>query len=116
MTWGINLGLTCQHLCKAYPTRNGMITALEDLTFNIRNQEFVCIVGPSRCGKTALLKLIAGLLRPTSGQITFHSGLFGNQQKTARVFQEHGLFPWMTVLDSVGFGLETEGIRHEENQ
>jgi NitT/TauT family transport system ATP-binding protein len=106
----------CQHLYKAYPTRNGLVSALEDVTFSVKDHEFVCIVGPSGCGKTTLLKLIAGLLEPTSGQITFHSGLSGNQQRTALVFQEHGLFPWMTVLDNVGFGLETKGINRKERQ
>jgi NitT/TauT family transport system ATP-binding protein len=108
--------LECQYLYKAYPTRNGLVSALENVTFSVKDQEFVCIVGPSGCGKTTLLKLIAGLLEPTSGQITFHSGLSGNQQRTALVFQEHGLFPWMTVLDNVGFGLETKGISRKERQ
>jgi NitT/TauT family transport system ATP-binding protein len=106
----------CQHLYKAYPTRNGLVSALEDVTFGVKDQEFVCIVGPSGCGKTTILKLIAGLLKPTSGQIAFHSDLFHNQQKTALVFQEHGLFPWMTVLDNVGFGLETRGMSRKERR
>src|SRR4030042_2684733 len=99
-------GLTCQHLCKTYPTRNGPILALEDVTFRAKGQEFICIVGPSGCGKTTLLKLIAGLLEPSSGQITFDLGLSDIQPRSALVFQEHGLFPWMTVLDNVCFGLE----------
>jgi len=111
-----NLGVTCQHLWKTYQTRNGPITALEDVTFSVKEQEFVCIVGTSGCGKTTLLKLIAGLLEPTSGQIIFHSSLTGNQQQTALVFQEHGLFPWMTVLDNVGFGLEMTGMSRKERQ
>jgi len=111
-----NLGLTCQHLCKNYPTRNGLITALEDVTFSVNDHEFVSVVGPSGCGKTTLLKLIAGLLKPTSGQIIFNLDLPRHQQRTALVFQEHGLFPWMTVLDNVGFGLETKGIGQKERR
>jgi NitT/TauT family transport system ATP-binding protein len=110
MIGGSNLGLTCQHLCKTYPTRNGLITALDDITFSVKEHEFVSIVGPSGCGKTTLLKLIAGLSKPTSGQIIFNSGLSRHQQRTALVFQEHGLFPWMTVLDNVAFGLEMYGM------
>lgn len=106
----------CQHLYKAYPTQKGSISALEDISFNVRDQEFVCVVGPSGCGKTTLLKLIAGLLYPTSGQIIFHSNLSDHQQRTALVFQEHGLFPWMTVLENVSFGLETKGMSREERK
>ncbi len=116
MTLGINLGLTCQHLCKTYPTRNGMITALEDLTFSVQDQEFVCMVGPSGCGKTTLLKLIAGLLKPTSGQITFFGDSPHDRPRSALVFQEHGLFPWMTVLDNVAFGLEMRGIGRRDRR
>lgn len=108
------IAFECQHLFKAYPTRNGPVSALEDVTFSVQDQEFVCIIGPSGCGKTTILKLIAGLLKPTSGQIAFHSALCGNQQNTSLVFQEHGLFPWMTVLDNVGFGLEMKGMSRKE--
>jgi len=114
MTWVSNLGLTCQHLCKTYPTRTGLITALEDITFSAKEHEFVCIVGPSGCGKTTLLKLIAGLLESTSGQIIFVGASTNSQPRSALVFQEHGLFPWMTVLDNVAFGLEMRGKEKKE--
>lgn len=88
--------------------------ALEDVSFSVREQEFVCIVGPSGCGKTTLLKLIAGLLEPTSGRIVFSAEQADDQLQSALVFQEHGLFPWMTVLDNVAFGLEMRGVGREE--
>lgn len=116
MTGRSHLGLTCQHLCKTFPTRNGPITALENITFSAKEHEFVSIVGPSGCGKTTLLKLIAGLSKPTSGQIIFNSVFSRHQQRTALVFQEHGLFPWMTVLDNVAFGLEMRGIPARERR
>jgi NitT/TauT family transport system ATP-binding protein len=100
----------CQHLCKAYPTRNGIVPALADVSFRVGEQEFVCIVGPSGCGKTTLLKLIAGLLEPTAGQVIFHAASADDRPRTALVFQEHGLFPWMTVLDNVAFGLEMSAV------
>lgn len=108
------VGFKCQHVCKAYQTRNGAVVALEDVTFGVSEQEFVCIVGPSGCGKTTLLKLIAGLLEPTSGEIAFGSESRDGQLRTALVFQEHGLFPWMSVLDNVAFGLEMQGMRRRE--
>jgi ABC-type nitrate/sulfonate/bicarbonate transport system ATPase subunit len=106
----------CRHLGKVFQTRNGSISALEDVNFHVRDKEFVCIVGPSGCGKTTLLKLIAALLKPSSGQILFYSDPPDHQQRTALMFQEHGLFPWMTVLDNVAFGLEMRGKVKKERQ
>ncbi|MDW8270373.1 MAG: ABC transporter ATP-binding protein, partial [Anaerolineae bacterium] len=68
-------------------------------------RSFVCIVGPSGCGKSTLLRLIAGLLPPTSGCVCFDREASQDKPRTALVFQEHGLFPWMTVLDNVAFAL-----------
>ena len=104
----------CRQLRKLFQTRNGPISALEDINFHVRDKEFVCIVGPSGCGKTTLLKLIAGLLKSTSGQIIFVGASTNSQPQSALVFQEHGLFPWMTVLDNVAFGLEMHGVGREE--
>jgi NitT/TauT family transport system ATP-binding protein len=104
----------CQNLSKRFPTRNGPVPALEDVTFEASEQEFVCLVGPSGCGKTTLLKLIAGLLQPTSGRITFDAEPPKGRHRNAMVFQEHGLFPWMTVLENVAFGLEMQGVGRQE--
>ncbi|HEY5568180.1 MAG TPA: ABC transporter ATP-binding protein [Gammaproteobacteria bacterium] len=101
------------HIHLSYPTRNGSVVALEDISFEIRAQEFVCIVGPSGCGKTTLLKIVAGLLKPTSGRIVFNSTAANGRPRNALVFQEHGLFPWMSVLDNVGLGLEMRGVRRK---
>jgi NitT/TauT family transport system ATP-binding protein len=102
-----------EHLTKVYPTSNGGICALEDVTFSVGAEEFVCIVGPSGCGKTTLLKILAGLVAPTSGTLEFAGGV-SDQPRAALVFQDHGLFPWMTVLDNVAFGLEMRGVSRRE--
>jgi NitT/TauT family transport system ATP-binding protein len=114
MTGPNAIGFECQQLGKAYETRNGVVAALEDTTFGVGEREFVCVVGPSGCGKTTLLKLIAGLMKPTSGRIVFTARPPDGQIRSALVFQEHGLFPWMTVLDNVAFGLEMQGVGREE--
>ena len=106
----------CHHLCKIYQTRNGVVHALEEVTFGAREHEFVCLVGPSGCGKTTLLKLIAGLLEPTSGRIIFGTAPPDGRLRNAMVFQEHGLFPWMTVRDNVAFGLEARGLGRQEHR
>ena len=111
------MGFDCQQVSKAYRTRNGAIVALDDVTFHVGEREFVCIVGPSGCGKTTLLKIIAGLLEPTSGQLIFSSPTPAGRPRSAMVFQDHGLYPWMTVLDNVAFGLKMQGVeRGERNE
>lgn len=92
------------------------IEALDGVNFSVTQGEFVCIVGPSGCGKTTLLKLIAGLLVPSAGQVVFQELPDATRQQTAMVFQNQGLFPWMTVLENVAFGLEMRGMPPKERQ
>jgi len=106
----------CTNLTKSYTTQDGVVQALADVTFNIREHEFVCLVGPSGCGKTTLLKLIAGLVSPSSGSLEFNNGIPDKDICKRLVFQDQGLFPWMTVLDNVAFGLRTMGVDSEERQ
>lgn len=98
------MAFVCQQISKEFVTQNQRIEALHDVTFSVRGGEFVCIVGPSGCGKTTLLKIIAGLIAPTKGRVQ------PSPNPNAMVFQDHGLFPWMNVLDNVAFGLEMRGI------
>lgn len=99
----------CERVSYEYRSAGGDVLALTNATFSINSGEFVCIVGPSGCGKTTLLKLIAGLLHPDSGQITFDSHADNGLLQSAMVFQEHGLYPWMSVLDNVTLGLRFRG-------
>lgn len=104
------MSIQCRGLSYEYDATDGAVLALQDVTFHVANEEFVCIVGPSGCGKTTLLKLIAGLLQSTSGSIHFDEKPKGQDLRTAMVFQEHGLYPWMSVLDNVSLGLQFQGI------
>jgi NitT/TauT family transport system ATP-binding protein len=108
--------IECQHLTKLFRSGDRVIPALEDVTFHVEEKEFICIVGPSGCGKTTLLKLVAGLLEPTSGRILFSGDCNDSQPRSALVFQEHGLFPWMNVIDNVAFGLEMRGVPAKERR
>lgn len=102
--------LRCKHISKSYTTRGSITAALVDVSFEVDDHEFVCVIGPSGCGKTTLLKILAGLLEPTSGQVVFDQGLQAAPARRAMVFQEHGLFPWMTLIDNVAFGLKMQGL------
>jgi NitT/TauT family transport system ATP-binding protein len=110
----LSLRLECQGISKLYESPNGPLSVLEDVSFRVEDHEFVSIVGPSGCGKTTLLKLIAGLMEPTSGEITSTGVAANGRPQSALVFQDHGLFPWMSVLENVAFGLEMIGVARPE--
>jgi NitT/TauT family transport system ATP-binding protein len=99
-------------LRKEYVSGQGRVLALDDINLRITPGEFLCIVGPSGCGKSTLLRILAGLDHQTSGSITLDAKdwAVGN----AMVFQESGLFPWMSVETNVGFGLMTRGVPKAE--
>jgi NitT/TauT family transport system ATP-binding protein len=110
------MGFQCKALSKTFTSRNGAVTALQAVDILVNEEEFVCIVGPSGCGKTTLLKIIAGLVQPSSGEILYSEQPCNGQLHTAMVFQEQGLFPWMTVQDNVAFGLETQGAHRSQRR
>jgi len=91
------------------------LVVLDHLNFEVRDKEFVCILGSSGCGKTTLLRLIAGLDEAQAGTI-FLDGveMKGTNPKVGMVFQEYSLFPWRTVIDNIAFGLEMQGMAKEE--
>lgn len=87
------------------------LIALKNISILIGRSEFVCLVGPSGCGKTTLLNIIAGFEKPTLGEVRHEGELISSPSpKRAVVFQDHSLFPWMTVLENVEFGLRNRGI------
>jgi len=89
--------------------------ALQEVSFGIERGEFVSIVGPSGCGKSTLLKIMAGLDLPSSGEVRFQGGpVRGPHSKISMVFQAFGLFPWRTVLENVGYGLEMRKMPKKE--
>jgi NitT/TauT family transport system ATP-binding protein len=93
----------------------GETQALADFTLTVAEGEFVCIVGPSGCGKTTALRILAGLEKADSGRVDIRPGP-GNRPQNAMVFQDHGLFPWMTVEDNVALSLEMRGVGKRERR
>ncbi len=104
--------LTCQHVGKVWPGAGGTsVAALRDIDMTVENGEFVAILGPSGCGKSTLLELIAGLEPLSSGRITLDGKpVTGPAPGVVMVFQDHSLFPWLTVRDNVGFGLAMKKV------
>ena len=102
----------------SYKTTSGeRLLALDQIDLQVRPGEFLCIVGPSGCGKSTLLHLIAGLQPQSSGQV-FMDGKPVNGPGTDRIliFQELGLFPWLTVAQNVEFGMKMKNIPKAERQ
>ncbi|WP_446743354.1 ABC transporter ATP-binding protein [Silvibacterium acidisoli] len=87
--------------------RDGKLThVLENVNLEVSDGEFVCLLGPSGCGKTTLLNTMAGFLTPTSGTIQVNGeAVRGPDPRRIFVFQERGVFPWLTVEGNIGFGL-----------
>jgi spermidine/putrescine transport system ATP-binding protein/putrescine transport system ATP-binding protein len=111
--------LTIDHVSKAY----GSIQALDDVTIDIRSNEFFALLGPSGCGKTTLLRCIAGFEEPDAGSITIDStagvatdllALPPNKRPVNLMFQSYALFPHMNVQRNVAYGLEREGLPRSE--
>lgn len=98
---------------KTFSSGSREVTALEDVSLEVADGEFVSIVGPSGCGKSTLLRLVAGLHEPSSGTVEIRSSRPG-RPKTAMVFQEHALFPWLSVRDNVMFGPRNRKVSKRE--
>lgn len=102
---------------KTFASRRGDIEALRAVNLRVASGEIVCLVGPSGCGKSTLLRILAGLVTPSAGRVSFHgtaSGNGGERPRLAMVFQEHGLYPWLSLIDNVAFGLEAAGVAARE--
>ena len=103
---------------RSYANSRGSFTpALQNIDLEIEQGEFVCIVGPSGCGKSTLLHLIAGLDKPTTGQVEVDgSPVSGPGTDRILLFQELGLFPWLSVRENVEFGLKMAGVSKIERR
>lgn len=104
-----------ENVVKKYSTRKGEMIALNGVSLDIKENEFICVVGPSGCGKSTLLNIIAGLHEPTSGRVLVDGKpVEGPGPERGVVFQQYALFPWLTVLKNVEFGLKLKGVTGEQ--
>ena len=102
---------------KSFPHAKGVLRVLEDITFTVEQGEFVAIVGPSGCGKSTMLRIINGLMPPTSGQVLYKGRqVDGINLECALVFQSFALMPWLSVKANVEMGLEARGVPPAERE
>lgn len=102
-------------LCVEFANGRDHLRAIEDLTFEVHPGEFVCLLGTSGCGKSTILNVAAGFIRPSSGKILLDGVEVGfPSPERGMVFQSHALFPWLNAIDNVAFGLKMKGYSKAE--
>ena len=102
--------LKINNLSKNYHTKDNEIKAIDNLTFDVYNDEILAIVGPSGCGKSTLLSILSNLEDKSSGEI-----IKSNDFKIGYMLQTDSLFPWLTILDNALIGLEVTNNKTEKN-
>jgi NitT/TauT family transport system ATP-binding protein len=108
-----------RRLSKSFQLGGAVIEAVRDVSFSVRRGEFVALLGPSGSGKSTILNMIATLIRPTGGQILIDGAAVVPGRATPNVgyvFQRDTLFPWRTVADNIGYGLQLAGVSDAERK
>jgi NitT/TauT family transport system ATP-binding protein len=106
--------LQVKNLIKMFESAQGNILALDRVSFEARRREFLCIIGPSGCGKSTVARVLAGLDDLTSGEVLLDGApIHGPGPDRGMVFQGYTLFPWLTVLRNVMFGLQVTGTSRD---
>lgn len=94
------------HVSVSFPSPRGPLHVVEDVSFTIADREFVSIIGPSGCGKTTMMNIVAGFVQPNAGTVLLDDKpIAGPGPERGVIFQEYGVFPWLTVEENIGFGL-----------
>lgn len=104
-----------EHVTVSFSARED-ITAVKDLVLEVQPGEFLCILGTTGCGKSTILNVVAGFVRPTMGRAIVNGvEITRPGPNRGMVFQQHALFPWQTVLGNVAFGPRCRGLGHERS-
>ena len=109
--------IAARDISMTFPTRSGVVHALDDVTVEIPDGHFACIVGASGCGKSTLLNIMAGLMPPTTGTIEVgEHPVEGPGADRGMVFQSYTLFPWLRVRENIEFGPSLKGVATDERR
>ena len=94
------------HVSLTFGTPKGPLNVVEDVTYDIHDGDFIAVIGPSGCGKTTMMSMLAGFQQPTAGRVLFDGKpVSGPGPERGVIFQEYGVFPWLTVRQNIAFGL-----------
>ena len=100
--------LKVDQVSKVYPSADGPVTVLDNISLDVQEGEFVCIIGHSGCGKSTLVNMVSGFNQPSSGRVTLQDKPITEPgPDRMMVFQSYSLMPWMTAYDNVYFGLDS---------
>jgi NitT/TauT family transport system ATP-binding protein len=113
----MNSKISFRDVVKTYPMKDATFTALDRVSLDVSDEEFVTVVGPSGCGKSTLLGMAAGLVTPTAGEVLVDGvPVTGPGPERGVIFQQYALFPWLTVRKNVEFGLRLSGVPAAERR
>ena len=89
-----------------FDTDKGPLRVVDNVTYDINDGDFIAVIGPSGCGKTTMMSMLAGFQKPTTGRVLFDGApVQGPGPERGVIFQEYGVFPWLTVRENIAFGL-----------
>ena len=95
------------HVSLTFDTPKGKLRVVDDVTYDINDGDFIAVIGPSGCGKTTMMSMLAGFQKPTTGKVLFDGApVNGPGPERGVIFQEYGVFPWLTVKQNIAFGLQ----------
>ena len=105
-----------EHASLEFKTDRGPLRVVDDVTYDIADGDFVAVIGPSGCGKTTMMSMLAGFQKPTTGRVLL-DGRPVEEPGPERgvIFQEYGVFPWLTVRENITFGLKLRANRRGYN-
>ncbi|HET6606222.1 MAG TPA: ABC transporter ATP-binding protein [Rhodopila sp.] len=110
--------LSANRVTKSFPGDGGRdLVAVQDLSLDVEEGEFVCLLGASGCGKSTMLSMFAGFMQPNAGQVTLRGQpIMGIEPRCGMVFQSYALFPWKTVRGNVEFGLKMQRVSRTDRR
>jgi NitT/TauT family transport system ATP-binding protein len=112
MPGGASVRVRFEGVSLEFSTPRGMLRVVDDVTYDIREGEFVAVIGPSGCGKTTMMNMLAGFITPTRGRVLLDGKpVDGPGPERGVIFQEYGVFPWLTVRDNIAFGMRLRANR-----
>jgi NitT/TauT family transport system ATP-binding protein len=95
-----------ENVSLSFETAKGRLNVVEDISYDINDGDFIAVIGPSGCGKTTMMSMLAGFQKPTTGKVLFDGRpVAGPGPERGVIFQEYGVFPWLTVKQNIAFGL-----------